>query len=66
MSRIPPKAAFRVIVYIRAGERQWMESHNYDNLAGAMAYRNIALCKKFTRKVETLMVLDESSPNHKD
>lgn len=65
MSRIPA-TAYRVIVYIRAGERQWMESHNYTNLAGAIAYRNIALSKKFTRKVETLVVLDESSPSHKD
>lgn len=66
MSRIPPKAAFRVIVYVRAGERQHLESHNYDNLAGAIAYRNIALTKRWTRKVEVTMVIDESSPSHPD
>lgn len=65
MSRIP-SIPYRVIVTVRAGERQWVESHNYTNLAGAIAYRDIALRKQFTRKVEVLCVLDESTPSHKE
>lgn len=40
------------------------ENHNYANLAGAIAYRDIALRRPNTRKVEITMVLDESTPSH--
>ena len=61
MARVP-KYAFRVLVYLRIGEHVRMESHNYENLIGAMVYRDIAIRKPHTRKVEILAVLDESSP----
>lgn len=64
MSRIP-SFPFRVVVYIRAGEKQWIETHNYGNLAGAMTFRDIALRKQFTKKVEVTVVVDESTPSHR-
>lgn len=66
MSRIPPGFPFRTVVTKKPnGDRQpQIEQHNYTNLAGAMAYRDIALRRPNTRKVEIIMVLDESTPNH--
>ena len=63
MARVP-KYAFRVHVYVRIGTNIRMETHNYENLIGAMAYRVIALRKPLTTKVEIVAVLDESTPTH--
>jgi hypothetical protein len=67
MSRIP-SLPYRVVVHKRAVGLQppVPENHNYDNLPGAFAYRDIALRRSNTRKVETILVLDESTPDHKD
>lgn len=67
MPRVP--TPFRVVVTTRVGSdgsRQIIESHNYASLAGAITYRDIALKKRNTRRVEVLMVLDESTPSHRE
>lgn len=63
MARIP-KYPYRVVTTIRMGEQLRSECHNYETLIAAMSYRDIALHKQFTRKVEILCVLDESTPSH--
>lgn len=65
MARIP-SLPFRVIVYTRAanGQPTRAEQHNYETLPGANAYRDIALRRSNTRKVETCLVIDESTPAH--
>jgi hypothetical protein len=65
MSQIP-RYAFRVIVLTRIKGQSDVhaEQHNFVNLAAAVAYREIALGRKQTRKTELLAVLDESTPNH--
>lgn len=66
MSRIP-SYPFRCVVYrkpIVGGSYPPAENHNYANLAGAIAYREIALRKGTTRKVEIVVIMDESSPAH--
>lgn len=69
MSRIP-NFPFRCIVYKKpmAGSQHVppAENHNYANLAGAIAYRAIALRRPQTKRVEVIMVMDESSPGHED
>jgi hypothetical protein len=66
MSRVPTYP-FRVVVTKMVGtNQQLIENHNYTSLAGAIAYREIALRKRMTKRVEVLMVLDESTPSHKD
>lgn len=61
MSRIP-LYAYRVVVHVEiAGGKRRQEQHNYNTFAGAVAYREIALRKRFTRKVEVLMVIDETT-----
>lgn len=62
MSQVP-KYAFRVQVIRRNGPDLHAESHNYENLAGALARREIELTRAGTRKVEVMMVLDESVPS---
>lgn len=65
MARVPAYP-YRVIVYrkpIGANAPQ-IENHNYTDLPGAMTYRGIALSKHTTKRVETVMVLDESTPDH--
>ena len=60
MSRIP-LYAYRVVVHVElAGGNRRQEQHNYSSLAGAVAYREIALRKRHTKKVEILMVIDET------
>lgn len=66
MARIPTYA-YRVIVQrkpVGANPPQ-IETHNYTDLPGAMAYRAIALSKHTTRRVEVCLVLDESTPDHR-
>lgn len=63
MARIP-KYPYRVVTHYKLGDRLHHDQHNYENLAGAIAYREIALRKQRTVKVEVLMVLDESTPAH--
>jgi hypothetical protein len=46
------------------GQQQQVESHNYASLPGAWAYREIALRRSNTKKVEIVFVLDESTPDH--
>jgi hypothetical protein len=70
MSRIP-NFPFRVLVTKRpmAGSTQLppVENHNYENMAGAIAYRDVALRRPNTKLVQIVMVLDETSPsNHFD
>lgn len=68
MSRIP-SYAYRVAVIkkpVGLVNSQQVENHNYTNLAGAIAYRDIALRRSNTKRVEVLMVLDESSPGHRE
>jgi len=55
-----PKYPFRVVVFRRNGEKQWQESHNYENLIGAIHYRDIVFRKGNVTRIEILMVLDES------
>ena len=43
-----------------------MEHHNYETLRGAMSYRDVLLTRPRTTRVEVLMVLDESTPTHKE
>lgn len=65
MARVP-KYAYRVIVSKRLGEKITLESHNYETLPGAWAYREIALGNQRTCRVEVMAVLDESTPSHRD
>lgn len=66
MSRIPA-LPYRVVVTRKrhtSGIYPPQETHNYASMAGAIAYRDIALRRPSTHKVETLLVLDESTPSH--
>lgn len=68
MARVPSHP-FRVIVHKSNGNGSLIpnaEQHNYTSLPGAIAYRDIALCRPNTRKVEVVMVLDESTPTHRE
>jgi hypothetical protein len=66
MARIP-SYPYRVVVTKKpvGGQQPALEQHNYESLPGAWAYRDTALRRPNTRKVEILMVLDESTPDHK-
>lgn len=65
MSRIPSFPFRCVITRKPVGDNQpAIETHNYSNLAGAIAYRDIALRKQSTKRVEVVAVLDESTPGH--
>jgi hypothetical protein len=62
-----PALPYRVIVHNKplAGQvHGQVETHNYANLPGAWAYRDIALRRPRTRKVEVVFVLDEATPSH--
>jgi hypothetical protein len=65
MSRLPT-FPYRCVVFKKpmSGSHQMPppENHNYQNLAGAIAYRAIALRRPSTKRVEIIMVLDESTP----
>ena len=61
-----PKCPFRVNLYSRLGDHLRMEHHNYETLRGAMSYRDALLTRPRTTRVEVLMVLDESTPTHKE
>lgn len=63
MSQLP-KYPYRVVVTRRLGFDLASETHNYENLAGAYAFRDIALSKPMTRKVQILLVIDEATPSH--
>jgi len=67
MARIPV-LAYRVLVHRkRVGGRDLpIEQHSYPDLPGAWAYREIALRRPNTRKVEVVFVLDESTPDHRE
>jgi hypothetical protein len=43
------------------GDTQQTEQHNYTNLPGAMTYRDTALRQPNTKKVEVVLVLDETT-----
>jgi len=61
-----PKCPFRVNLYSRLGDHLRIEHHNYETLRGAMSYRDALLTRPRTTRVEVLMVLDESTPTHKE
>lgn len=65
MARVP-KYAYRVNVWRKLGTSVTLESHNYETLPGAWAYREIALGAQRTTRVEVMAVLDESTPYHRD
>lgn len=68
MARVPSHP-FRVIVHKsngNGGMHPTLEQHNYTSLPGAIAYRDIALGRTNTRKVEVVMVLDESTPSQRE
>lgn len=67
MARIPA-LAYRVLVskHPVGAALPAIEQHSYDSLPGAWAYRDIALRRRNTRKVEVVLVLDESTPTHRD
>ena len=63
-----PKLAFRCFVTkkpLGQGGPPQFEQHNYENLPGAWAYRDIALKRPNTKKVEILLVIDESTPEYR-
>lgn len=64
MSRIPT-LPYRVLVTKKkvGAANQQVEQHSYSSMAGAIAYRDIALRRPNTHKVETMMVLDETTPS---
>jgi hypothetical protein len=57
-----PKYAYRVYVLTRNGGDLHSENHNYETLSAAVDFRDIALRKPRTKKVEIVCVLDESTP----
>ena len=61
-----PKCPFSVNLYSRLGDHLRIEHHNYETLRGAMSYRDALLTRPRTTRVEVLMVLDESTPTHKE
>ena len=64
MSRLP-SYPFRVLVYKNGTINMEIETHNYQAMAGAIAYREIALRRPNTKLVEIVVVLDETTPtNH--
>jgi hypothetical protein len=65
MSRIG-KYPYRVIIFSALGNELKMETHNYENFAAACSFREIALRRPRTKKVEVVIVLDESTPSHPD
>lgn len=66
MARIPD-LPYRVVVHVEVAKgKPWQQhNHNYATLPGATAFREIALNKPLTRKVEVVMVLDVSTPTHR-
>jgi hypothetical protein len=67
MARVP-SYPFRCIVTKKpvGAAMPHTENHNYESLPGAWAYRDIALRRPNTKRVEIVMVLDESTPSHKE
>jgi hypothetical protein len=67
MARVP-SLPFRVVTYRKpvGDNAPQIENHNWPDLPGAWAGRDIALRKHTTRRVEVLLVLDESTPDHRD
>lgn len=63
MSRVP-SLPYRVLVTKKkvGDAAPQLEQHSYSSLAGAIVYRDIALRRPNTFKVETVMVLDETTP----
>lgn len=67
MSRIPSFPFRTVVTNKPVGDRPpQIEQHNYTSLAGAIVYRDIALRRQKTKKVEVVMVIDESTPGHRE
>jgi hypothetical protein len=66
MARIPAYPYRVIVTRTNGGGLQHIEQHNYANLPGAWAYRDTALRKQNTRKVEIVLVIDEASPGHAD
>lgn len=64
-SRVPA-LPYRVVVTVRVGTGIRVENHNYPDLPGAWAYRDTALRKPQTKKVELSLIIDESTPTHRD
>jgi hypothetical protein len=70
MSRLP-NFPFRVLVTKRpmTGSTNLppIENHNYENMAGAICFRDIALRRPNTKMVAIVVVLDETTPtNHRE
>lgn len=67
MSRIP-SYPFRVIVIKKSvgNAPPQTETHNYAGLAGAITYRDTALRRPNTKRVEIHVVIDESTPSYRD
>lgn len=61
-----PKYPFRVITTKHLGDRLTTEQKNYETLPAAMSWRDIVLGKARVKKVEIVMVIDESTPSHRD
>ena len=66
MARIPAYPYRVIVTRTNGGAQQHIETHNYANLPGAWAFRDIALRKQNTKRVETVMVIDESTPSQRD
>jgi hypothetical protein len=65
MARVPA-LPYRVTVTVKVGTGIRIENHNSPDLPGAWAARDIALRKPHTKKVEVTIILDESTPDHRD
>jgi hypothetical protein len=64
MSRIPALPYVVKIIKRRVnGHAQRDEQHTFATLAGAIDYRNRALLRPSTYRIETLLVIDETTPN---
>ena len=68
MARIPA-LPYRVVVHkkpMSSGALPPVEQHNYSSLPGATSYRDTALRRPNTKRVEVILVLDESTPDHRE
>lgn len=63
MARIP-NFPFRVIVTQRLGATQQQTSYNEENIVGAMARRDMELRRDRTKRVQIVLIIDESTPDH--
>lgn len=65
MSRVPALPyKVRIIKRRYNGNAQPDEQHSFSTLAGALECRRRALARPNTHRVETLLVIDETTPQH--